>query len=457
MPFTASRGCRIHYRALGEGPAVVLVQGLGLSSRFWFDVPESLATDPTRKRRVLAVDNRGTGLSERPRGVWSMATMADDLAAVLDDAGEKDAIVVGISMGGMIAQHFALRHPTRARGLVLFATTPGFLFGALPKAEHSAADELTLELFQRRAELAKFKGDTHSGADVVEAVVARLREEHVVRLEIAVDDARLARGFEPRRDVLGEQLGLRKLQAALAAELMREVEPAQPLHREERNLAGGRTDLEHADDERAVELGRGLGLAHEARHLRGVAERAGVEQLDRRLAAIVDGRRLVDLAHAAAADQDAEPEAADDLVGEPAGAADLERAIELGARFGEQRLALGDTAHRLLELLHVVERDALRDARGVERDQVDELDHEHDADLVDRARRHLDDAAVLHEAGDDAGRERAVEHGDQHVAGGRDLGVRTETEEVDAERDHRGGRRRGAPVVDAAERAERDQ
>jgi len=150
MPFTASRGCRIHYRALGEGPAVVLVQGLGLSSRFWFDVPESLATDPTRKRRVLAVDNRGTGLSDRPRGVWSMATMADDLAAVLDDAGEKDAIVVGISMGGMIAQHFALRHPTRARGLVLFATTPGFLFGALPKAA-ALMRLLSLPLGGRRA------------------------------------------------------------------------------------------------------------------------------------------------------------------------------------------------------------------------------------------------------------------------------------------------------------------
>lgn len=138
MPFTVSKGeTRIHYTSIGEGPTVVLVQGLGLSSRFWFDVPETLASDPVRKRRVLAVDNRGTGRSDRPRGtgrVWSIATMADDLAAVLDDAGEKDAIVVGISMGGMIAQHFALRHPTRARGLVLFATTPGFLFGALPEA-----------------------------------------------------------------------------------------------------------------------------------------------------------------------------------------------------------------------------------------------------------------------------------------------------------------------------------
>jgi pimeloyl-ACP methyl ester carboxylesterase len=62
-----------------------------------------------------------------------MGTMADDVAAVMDDASVDDAIVVGISMGGMIAQHVALRHRARVRGLVLLATTPGFLAGALPE------------------------------------------------------------------------------------------------------------------------------------------------------------------------------------------------------------------------------------------------------------------------------------------------------------------------------------
>ncbi len=129
MPFAQSRGARIHYVDSGrDGPAVVLLQGLALSSRFWFDVPESLAP-----RRVLAVDNRGTGKSDRPRGVWTMRAMADDVAAVLDHAGVEDAVIAGISMGGMIAQHVALRHPSRVRGLVLFATTPGFLFGAMPE------------------------------------------------------------------------------------------------------------------------------------------------------------------------------------------------------------------------------------------------------------------------------------------------------------------------------------
>ena len=113
---------------------MVLIQGLGLSSRFWFDVPELLANDPHKARHVIAVDNRGTGHSDKPRRLWTMGTMADDVVAVLDHAGVDGAFIVGISMGGMIAQHVALRHPSRVRGLVLLATTAGFLLGALPEA-----------------------------------------------------------------------------------------------------------------------------------------------------------------------------------------------------------------------------------------------------------------------------------------------------------------------------------
>jgi pimeloyl-ACP methyl ester carboxylesterase len=129
MPFVRTTSAKIHYEVRGEaGPAVVLLQGLGLSSRFWFDVPDRLRAHAPR--RVVLVDNRGTGRSGRPP--LQVATMADDVALVLDDAGLEGAIVVGISMGGMIAQHVALRHPARVKGLLLLATSPGAFANTLP-------------------------------------------------------------------------------------------------------------------------------------------------------------------------------------------------------------------------------------------------------------------------------------------------------------------------------------
>ncbi len=137
----------IHYERFGEsGPFAVLVQGLGLSGSFWFDVPGRVAAAGFR---VLVPDNRGTGRSDAPRGGYTMAQLADDLAGVLDDAGADRAFVCGISMGGMITQNFALRHPRRAAGLVLMATTPGKPHGRPPPAA-SLARLLTIPLLRRR-------------------------------------------------------------------------------------------------------------------------------------------------------------------------------------------------------------------------------------------------------------------------------------------------------------------
>jgi pimeloyl-ACP methyl ester carboxylesterase len=126
-------GNRIHYRVVGsQGPWVVLIHGLGLSGRFWFSVPDGLAADPAGARRVLVVDNRGTGTSDCPSRPWTIMDMADDVAAVLEHAKADRAVVVGLSMGGMIAQHTALRHAGRVSGLVLMSTSPGLPHGKLP-------------------------------------------------------------------------------------------------------------------------------------------------------------------------------------------------------------------------------------------------------------------------------------------------------------------------------------
>jgi pimeloyl-ACP methyl ester carboxylesterase len=140
-------GARIYYEITGaRGPNVVLIQGLGLSSRFWFEMPRILSAE----HRVITLDNRGTGKSARPRGPYRMAHMADDVAAVLDAAGADRAYVVGISMGGMIAQEVALRHGPRVEGLVLLATWAGVPHVHLP-GPRTLATLLVLPLLGRRA------------------------------------------------------------------------------------------------------------------------------------------------------------------------------------------------------------------------------------------------------------------------------------------------------------------
>jgi pimeloyl-ACP methyl ester carboxylesterase len=134
MPYAVNaKARRIHYETFGsEGPVVVLIMGIGVSGRFWLTIPKTLASDPAQPRRVIVIDNRGTGQSDKPFTPWTMAHMADDVATVLDAVRVQKADVVGISMGGMVAQHVALRHPDRVSGLVLMCTFPGLPLGRLP-------------------------------------------------------------------------------------------------------------------------------------------------------------------------------------------------------------------------------------------------------------------------------------------------------------------------------------
>jgi 3-oxoadipate enol-lactonase len=128
------RAQRIYYETHGtEGPVVVMIMGIGVSGRFWLTIPREVAGHPEHPYRVIVIDNRGTGFSDKPLTPWTMGHMADDVAVVLDAVKVERADVVGISMGGMIAQHVALRHPDRVAGLVLMCTMPGLPFGALPR------------------------------------------------------------------------------------------------------------------------------------------------------------------------------------------------------------------------------------------------------------------------------------------------------------------------------------
>jgi 3-oxoadipate enol-lactonase len=121
----AADGTRIAYDVVGgspEGPAVLLVMGLALRGAIWAETRDALVA---AGYRTVTMDNRGVGRSEVATGGFTTATMADDAIAVLDDASVTRAHVVGVSLGGMIAQQLALRHAGRVRGLVLQSTTAG--------------------------------------------------------------------------------------------------------------------------------------------------------------------------------------------------------------------------------------------------------------------------------------------------------------------------------------------
>lgn len=114
-------GVRLYYEVHGEGTPVILIMGLGGSGRAWgLQLPEF-----ARHHRTILPDNRGVGHSDMPGGPYTMADFAGDLEAVMNAAGVESAHLVGVSMGGLVAQEFYHLHPGRVRSLTLVATGVG--------------------------------------------------------------------------------------------------------------------------------------------------------------------------------------------------------------------------------------------------------------------------------------------------------------------------------------------
>ncbi|MER3420674.1 MAG: alpha/beta hydrolase [Chloroflexota bacterium] len=122
MPRVRAGEVTLYYETHGQGEPLLLINGFGSSSASWR--PE-LIQGLARSFQVIAFDNRGTGQSDHPDEPWTLAQMADDAAALLDALAVPRAHVFGLSMGGMIAQEMALRHPRRVLGLVLGCTNCG--------------------------------------------------------------------------------------------------------------------------------------------------------------------------------------------------------------------------------------------------------------------------------------------------------------------------------------------
>jgi 3-oxoadipate enol-lactonase len=112
---------RLAYETRGSGPPLLLVHGLGYDRTGWGPLPGLLGDALT----VVLFDNRGVGASDVPSGPYAVSQLADDAAAVLDACGLERAHVLGVSLGGLVAQELALAHPERVDRLVLMSTLPG--------------------------------------------------------------------------------------------------------------------------------------------------------------------------------------------------------------------------------------------------------------------------------------------------------------------------------------------
>jgi 3-oxoadipate enol-lactonase len=121
MSIVDSSGARIFWNASGTGDPILLIMGLGYAHQMWFRTRPVLDA----KFTTIAFDNRGVGASDVPPGPYPIPQMAADAAAVMSAAGVDRAHVYGVSMGGMIAQQFALDYPDRVNQLILGCTASG--------------------------------------------------------------------------------------------------------------------------------------------------------------------------------------------------------------------------------------------------------------------------------------------------------------------------------------------
>jgi pimeloyl-ACP methyl ester carboxylesterase len=118
MPKVRVGDLSMYYVEAGQGEPLVLIMGLGADHLAWgFQFPAF-----AERYRVIAFDNRGAGQTDAPDQPYTTRLMAEDTVGLMDRLGIDRAHVLGVSMGGMIAQEIALNHPERVRSLQLHCT-----------------------------------------------------------------------------------------------------------------------------------------------------------------------------------------------------------------------------------------------------------------------------------------------------------------------------------------------
>ena len=111
----------IYYELIGRGAPLVMIRGLGSNADHWYEQIPALVEN----YQLLIFDNRGVARSTDPGGAFTIADMAADTVALMDAVGIQRAHIMGLSMGGMIAQEIALNAAEKVNSLILAATHCG--------------------------------------------------------------------------------------------------------------------------------------------------------------------------------------------------------------------------------------------------------------------------------------------------------------------------------------------
>ncbi len=152
MPRIRVNGIELYYDVRGAGEPLLLIAGLGFGAWSWYrQIPEF-----SRAFTVIAFDNRGVGLSDKPEVEYTITMMAEDAAGLLRALEIKRAHVLGHSMGGYIAQELALGHPELVARLVLVSTSFGGRNAVLMSSE--TAMQMVSELQTENPEAALRRG-----------------------------------------------------------------------------------------------------------------------------------------------------------------------------------------------------------------------------------------------------------------------------------------------------------
>ncbi len=153
MPQIKAGSININYDTYGDGEPLLLIMGFGMPGMAWLP---SLSMLPGFQ--CIYFDNRGTGMTDKPEGVYTVEQMAEDASNLLNALNIPKAKVFGVSMGGMIAQELTLRHPEQVVKVVLGCTTPGG-----PEAK-MASQEVAMKLVEGTKMMAS---DPEQGLDII--------------------------------------------------------------------------------------------------------------------------------------------------------------------------------------------------------------------------------------------------------------------------------------------------